>query len=150
MLAREGVERRQEQATGARLGGDEAERSHRQTVVRREVVQQAALAAVGKNFGVDVQKDLRRQQLNLKTHLVVNGVGAGEAAAVLAAQFVVQQPAALGKFLFGGGGHLGQIDVGVLPGNDVAGARDAHGQLVILALNLAHGEDVKQLRVQGT
>src|SRR5262249_10316773 len=38
--------------------------------------------------------------------------------------------------------------VGVLPGDDVAGARDAHGQLVVLAADLAHGQDVEQLGVQ--
>src|SRR5262249_23028415 len=36
-----------------------------------------------------------------------------------------------------------------LPGNRVAGASDADGQRVVVALNGAHGQRVEQLRVQG-
>ena len=69
-------------------------------------------------------------------------------AVVLAAQAVAQQPARSRQLLVGGRGHLGQVHVGVLPGDDVAGPRDADGQLVVLAPDLAHGEDVEQLGVQ--
>ena len=41
-----------------------------------------------------------------------------------------------------------QSTINVLEGNHMAGARDADGQFVIFAADLAHGEDVKQLRVQ--
>src|SRR5262249_51812195 len=114
-----------EQAVGPGLDGDEAERGDRQPVVGAEVVQQAALAAVGQDLVVDVQVDLRRQGFDLEGGLVVDAVGRGEPAAVLAAEAVAEEPAALGQGLVGGGGDLGQVDVAVLEGDDVAGARDA-------------------------
>ena len=70
----EGVEGRRGTSGRAGLGGDEAERGQRQAIVRREIVQEAAFAAVGENFVVDVQENLRRKHLDLKAHLVMDAV----------------------------------------------------------------------------
>jgi len=150
ILRREGVEGREKQATATGLSRDEAERGHRQAIVRRKIVQQAALATVGENLIVNVEEDFRCQYLNLKAHFIVDAVCAHHPAGVFVAQLVVQEPAFFGQFLLGGGGYFGEMNVGVFPGDDVAGPRDAYRQLVILALNLAHGEDVEQLGVKRT
>src|SRR5215831_12276056 len=42
------------------------------------------------------------------------------------------------------------MNVVVLPRDDVAGARDADNDLVVLVLDLARGENLKQLGVQRT
>jgi hypothetical protein len=113
-------------------------------------MQQAALVAVGQNLIVDVEENLRGHDFDLKAHLVVNAVRAGQAAGMFAAQFVVKQATAFGEFLLGSGRHFGQMHVGILPRNDVSGARDTHRQSIVLPFDGAHGEYVKQLGVQGT
>src|SRR5437867_1394799 len=66
VLFREGVKGVQQQAACASLDGDKAEWGHRQAVVGLKIVQEAALAAVGQDLVVDVQKDLGRQHLDLE------------------------------------------------------------------------------------
>ena len=113
-----------------------------------EVVQQAALAAVADDLVVDVQELLRGQHLHLEGGLVGDAVGAGEGVAALAAQAPAEEAALLRQGLLAGGGHLGEVDAGVVPGDDMAGAGDAYRQVVVLAADFAHGEDVEQLGVQ--
>ena len=72
-------------------------------VLGREGVHQAALLAVGPQLVLDVEEDLRRQRLDLEAHLVVDAVGTGQLAAVLAAQPVVEQAATFGQLLVGRG-----------------------------------------------
>src|SRR3954451_13792531 len=76
-------------------------------------------------------------------------VRAGERGAVLVAQTIAEETTLLGQQLVGGGGDLGQVDVVVLPRDDVAGASDANDDLIVLVLGLARGEDVIPLGVQG-
>ena len=45
----------------------------------------------------------------------------------------MEEPALLGQRLIGRGGYFGHVQVGTVPGNDMAGARDADRQLVVLA-----------------
>jgi len=96
VLFRKGVEGGQEQAAGAGLDRHQAERRQRQAVVRLEVVQQAALAAVGQDFLVDVGENVRRHTSTGKWS-GSDAVGAGERAAVFAAQPVAEQPPASGS-----------------------------------------------------
>jgi hypothetical protein len=149
VLGWEGVEGREKQSAATGLGADETERCHRQTIVRWEIVKEATFAAVGEDFIVNMEENLRCQHFDLEAHFVMDAVSAQHLAALLVSQLVMQEAAIFGQLLFGGSGYFGQVDVGVLPGDDVAGAGDADGQLVILALDFAHGENVKQLRVQG-
>src|SRR5262249_15181550 len=83
----------------------------------------------------------------LETHLIVDAGGAGEGAVVFAAEAEVEQAASFRQILVGGR-YLGKEDVAVFPANDMAGAGNADRQGVILAADLADGEDVEQLRVQ--
>src|SRR5437660_406871 len=78
VLAGEGVEGREEEATGAGLDGHEAERRHGKTMMTGKVVQQSALAAVGEDLLVDVQEEVRRQHFDLETGLVEDAVSTGE------------------------------------------------------------------------
>src|SRR5262249_18288993 len=85
---------------------------------------------------------------DLKAHLVMHAVSTLQAPALLLANLVVKESPAARQRLTVGGGHLGEMDVGAVPGDDMAGARDAYGQFVILALDGAHGQNIEQLRVQ--
>src|SRR5262245_31934786 len=127
VLFREGVERGEEDTLGPGFDLDAAEGSDRQAVVGLEVVQEAALAAAGKDLVVHVQEDLRRQRFDLKAHLVDDAVSARKGTAVLASQPVVQQATAFRQGLVGGRRHFREQDIGVFPGDDVAGACDAQG-----------------------
>src|SRR5262249_39245349 len=91
---------------------------------------------------------VRRQYFHLETGLVVDAVRTGERGTVLVAQTITEEPSLLGEELVGGSGHFGEVDVVVFPRNDVPGARDANDDLVVFVLDLARGEDVKQLGVQ--
>jgi hypothetical protein len=66
---------------------------------------------------------------------------------MFAAHGVTQETALVGEILIGVG-DFGEEDVLVLEGDDVPGARDPQPQLVAVALELAHGEDVEQLRME--
>src|SRR5262245_58624561 len=67
---------------------------------------------------------------------------------MLATKGVVQKSATLGQGLIGRRRHLGQHDVGVFPGHNVARARDTHREAIVLALNLADRQDVEQFGMQ--
>lgn len=67
---------------GTRLGVDEAERGHGQSIVRREMVEEAAFMSIGEDLVVDVLEYLRGQDLDLKAHLVMNAVGTRQTAGV--------------------------------------------------------------------
>ena len=64
-----------QQAARPGFDGDETERGDGQPVIGLEVVQQAALEAVAQDFVVDVQEDLRRQDLDLKAGLISHAGG---------------------------------------------------------------------------
>jgi hypothetical protein len=143
------MEGREEEAAAASLDGDETEGSHAEAMVSGEVVQQPTAGAVGADLIVDVKEKVGRKNLDLEAGLVVDPMSTGEVGAMLVAQPVVEKTATLGKRLLGGRGYLGKMDILVLPGDHVPGTGDADKQVVVLVLDLARGDDVKQLGVQG-
>src|SRR6266542_2030507 len=78
MLLGEGVEGGQEEAARAGLGGHEAQGSEGESVVGLEVVQQAALAAIGEDLVVDVQEDFGLERLDLEGGLIGDAMSADE------------------------------------------------------------------------
>src|SRR5262249_53720509 len=72
MLVRTLVEGVNNQGTRPAFKVDVTERRKRESMVRLEVVEQAALRPVGENLIVHVQEDLLGQRFHLKAHLIVN------------------------------------------------------------------------------
>jgi len=124
MLFRKGVERRQEQAARPRLDGKEPQGRQGQAAGAVEMVEEAALGAVGEDLVMDVDEDLGVQRFYLEAGLVRDAVQQGEVVGVLAAHAVVEQAAAVRQRLIGRGGDFGKLKVRVTPGKHVAGAGD--------------------------
>ena len=59
-----------DQTTGSRVGGNEANRGEAEAVIFVEKVDQPALATIGPEFLVNFTKDLRGQHFDLSVHLV--------------------------------------------------------------------------------
>ena len=90
MFARKGVERGQTQAPRPTVGVDEAERRRVNAMLGWEVVQQAALLAVGSQLLLHVQENLRRQHFDLKADLIIDAVRTRQLAGVFVAQPIVE------------------------------------------------------------
>ena len=129
------MEGRYNQTAGPPFRGHEPKRSERQAVIRLEIVQQAALAAIGEDFIVNVKEDFLGKHLDLKAHLITDPMSAQQTSGVLPAQAIAEQAALIGQRLIGSGRDLCQDNVAVFPGDDMAGPGDSYGQLVIFALN---------------
>jgi hypothetical protein len=143
------VERVHHETARAGVGGHEPERRQGEPVARVEEVQQAALAAVGQEFRVDPDECLRGQDFGLGAHLIGDGGRGPEGVRVLPLEAMPPDPAPARQALPAGRGHLGQMEVGGPPGEDVAFGRDAHGQDVVVAADLADGQRLEQFGVKG-
>src|ERR1051325_7508124 len=142
------VKRREHQAIRPRFGDDITQGRDGQAVVGLKVVQDAAFAGVGEDLVVNVKENLLAQPLDLKTGLINELITTRNASRVLAAKVIAKEASLLRQRLLRVG-HFGQQDVLVLEGDNMAGARDPDAQLIPFLLDLSHGEDIEQLRVQG-
>src|SRR5437899_12880848 len=118
-------------------------------MVGLKIVEQTALAAVRQNLVVHVVENFRRQDLDLEIRLIVDAVRAGQGSAVLAPQSVVEQPSPFRQASLRGG-HFGQMEIAIVPGNHVAGSGDANRRLTVFALDSSNGQNVKKLRMERT
>jgi hypothetical protein len=66
-----------EKTAGPGLHRDIAQRRERQPVVGLKIMKQTALAAVGQDFIMNVEENLRRQNFDLEIGLIIDAVGTG-------------------------------------------------------------------------
>jgi hypothetical protein len=142
------VERGQNETTSSGFRGHEPKRSERKAMVGLEVMQEAALAPIGKNLVMHVEEDFLGEHLYLKAHLITDPVSAEQAVGMLTPETITKQAALFGQELIGGSSNFRQGNIAVFPSNHMASSRDPYGQIVIFALDLAHREDIKELRVE--
>src|SRR5260370_20890397 len=97
---------------------------------------------------MNVEENFRRQYFHLEVHLVTNATRESPGSALLAAEAITEQgPLPRQRLL--GGRDFRDVNLAMYPRDDMAGTSNAHGNIDIVARNLTHGEDIKQLRMQG-
>src|ERR1051326_1663528 len=96
---------------------------------------------------MDVREYLRSQSLNLEARLVAHAVGPSQCGRLLLAQAAVQQAALLRQRLIARSCNLGQVQVAILPTDDVTCPRDLHSEAEIFPLDPARRNDIEQLGV---
>ncbi len=118
--------------------------------MRTEVVEQAALASVGKDFVVDLSEQRGGQGLDLKAGLVMDAVRAREIRALLLMEAISQKSSPFGKILPCRRGHFRQENIGIFPGDDVACTGDAHRQAEVGVYDGTLRQDIEKFGVQGS